>query len=92
LKASRLPGLTSGTGANIVFWKRRLWRKLTGSGHWRAFWRCRLWSGTGEIPLRTQGERGSVSCQSPLQDGEILSRTIFGRQRSACGVQARIIE
>ncbi len=58
-------------------------------------WWAGLWvrSGSGEIIHGADGEWRSVSRQSPLHEGgEILSRTIFGRQRSASGVQARIIE
>ncbi|KAL0147022.1 hypothetical protein M9458_057546 [Cirrhinus mrigala] len=43
-----------------------------------------VWSGTGEIIHGTGGERGSVSRQCPLHKrGEIRSRAVFGRRRSA---------
>ncbi len=56
-----------------------------------------LGSGSGvDLARSSSGEtvRGrSISRQRPLhKGGEILSRTIFGRQRSACGVQACIVE
>ncbi len=56
-------------------------------------WWAGLWSGFGEIILLGNCEGRSVSRQSPLREGgEILSRTIFGRQSSARGVQACVIE
>ncbi len=132
MRASRLPGLTSGTGANTggrsggAGSGGRLRGAGTG-GHfrgagtgesgapsgldkgtrdeggldgtsgddgerrwWAGHW---VWSGSGEIIIGTDGEGRSVSRQSPLHEGgEILSRTIFGRQRSARSVQACIIE
>ncbi len=62
----------------------------TAGRWWAGLW---VWSGSGEIINGRDGERRSVSCQNPLHEGgEILSKTIFGRQRSARGVQACIIE
>ncbi len=56
------------------------------AGHW-------ILSGTGEIPLGTDGERGPVSRQCPLhKGGEIRSRAILGRRRSVRDVQAGIVE
>ncbi len=58
-------------------------------------WWTGLWvrSGSGEIIHGADGEWRSVTRQSPLHEGgEIFLRTIFGQQRSASGVQARIIE
>ncbi|XP_016107363.1 uncharacterized protein [Sinocyclocheilus grahami] len=57
------------------------------SGRWWAGLCVR--SGSGEIIHGADGEWQSVSLQSPLHEsGKILSRTIFGRRRSAHGVQA----
>ncbi len=56
------------------------------AGHW-------VRSGTGEIPLGTDSERGSVSRQCSFhKGGEIRSRTIFGRRCSARDVQAGVVE
>ncbi len=62
----------------------------TAGRWWAGLWVC---SGSGEIILLGNCDGRSVSRQSSLHEGgEILSRTIFGRQRSARGVQACIIE
>ncbi len=56
------------------------------AGHW-------VGSGSGEIILLGDCEERSISRQSPLHEGgEFRSRTIFGWQRSARGVQACVIE
>ncbi len=56
------------------------------AGHW-------VGSGTGEILLGTGGERRSISRQCPLhKSGEIRSRAIHRRRRSARDVQASVKE
>jgi len=60
---------------------------LTAGRWWAGLW---VWSGTGEILLGSDGEQGSVWGGS--EGDEALSRTVFGRRRSACDVKPVLIE
>ncbi len=93
---AQLPGRSSAQSLGLAL-ARRSRREMALRHRWAwagAPW-AGLWvrSGSGEIIHCANGEGRSVTRQSPLYEGgEILSRTIFGRQRSASGIQARIIE
>ncbi len=93
---AQLPGRSSAQSLGLAL-ARRSRREMALRHRWAwagAPW-AGLWvrSGSGEIIHCADGEGRSVTRQSPLYEGgEILSRTIFGRQRSASGIQARIIE